>query len=100
MHKNNFYISFGIWVAILPFLGIPGSWKNVLVSLSGLFLVVVFLGPIILKKLQPKSKPKSRKRLDNINSENMLSQNPPQNNGLRFSGMENNKEEIKTETEI
>jgi len=58
MHKSNFYISFGVWLFILPFLGIPGSWKNVLVSLSGIFLVLVILGPTILKKLQPKPKSK------------------------------------------
>ena len=62
MHKNNFYISFGIWLLILPFFGIPSSWKNLLVSFSGLFLIAIFVGPAILKKLQPK--PKIKKPLD------------------------------------
>lgn len=61
--KNNFYISFGIWIAILPFLGIPGAWKNVLVTLSGLFLILVSIWPAIMKKLQ--TKPKSRKKKEN-----------------------------------
>jgi hypothetical protein len=56
MHKSNFYISFGVWLSVLPFLGIPGSWKNILVSLSGIFLILVILGPVILKNLQIKSK--------------------------------------------
>jgi len=60
--KNNFYISFGIWIAILPFLGIPSAWRYGLISLSGLFLVLVALGPTILKKLQPKVK--AKKKLD------------------------------------
>jgi len=60
MRKNNFFISFGVWITILPFLGIPGTWKNTLVSLSGIFLILVFLGPTILKKLQTKEKPKGK----------------------------------------
>ena len=59
MHKNNFYVSFGVWITILPFLGIPGAWRNTLVFLSGIFLILVSLGPIIIKKLQ--TKPKSKK---------------------------------------
>jgi len=63
MNKNNFYISFGVWLIILPFLGIPGIWKNTLVFLSGIFLILVSLGPTILKKLQPKQKVKRKKEL-------------------------------------
>lgn len=59
--KNNFYISFGVWIAILPFLGVPGTWRNTLVFLSGLFLVLTALGPTILKKLQTKTKVKKEK---------------------------------------
>jgi len=69
--KNNFYISFGIWIAILPFLGIPRTGRDVLVTLSGLFLVLVFSGPAILKKLQSQisSKPVTpRKKLIKIDS--------------------------------
>lgn len=58
--KNNFYISFGIWLAIIPFLGIPNLWRSILIVASGIFLVIVFAGPIILKKLQAK-KPKKKK---------------------------------------
>lgn len=62
--KESFYISFGVWVAIVPFLGIPGAWRNTLVTLSGLFLVLVALGPILLKKLQTKPKAKPRKKAE------------------------------------
>lgn len=58
--KNNFYISFGIWLAILPFLGIPGIWKDTLVFISGMFLILVSSGPMILKKLQTKTKPRKK----------------------------------------
>ena len=81
MHKNNFYISFGIWIAILPFLGIPGTWKNILVTLSGIFLALVFSGPMILKKLQVKPKPKKKQELPKeelkFSSDNDINPKPP-----------------------
>lgn len=61
MHKNNFYISFGVWLVIIPLLGIPIVWRDALVFVSGIFFVLVSLGPTILKKLQTKSKPKRKK---------------------------------------
>jgi hypothetical protein len=58
MHKNNFYISFGIWLVIIPLLGVPIAWRDTLVFLSGIFLILVSLGPIILRKLQKNEKHK------------------------------------------
>jgi hypothetical protein len=63
MHKNNFYISFGVWIAIIPFLGIPRIGINALVTLSGIFLILVSLGPTILKKLQARTKSKKKTEL-------------------------------------
>ena len=54
MSKNSFYISFGIWIAILPFLGVPNTWKTVLIVLSGIAILVGNAAPIILKKVQSK----------------------------------------------
>ncbi len=54
MSKNSFYISFGIWIAVLPFLGVPNNWKTILTIASGLLVVVVNAAPIILKKVQSK----------------------------------------------
>ncbi|MEK7116806.1 MAG: hypothetical protein AAB837_01405 [Patescibacteria group bacterium] len=65
MHKNSFYISFSIWLIIIPFLGVPIVWRDALVFISGLFLILVSLGPTILKKLQTKSKPK-RKQINEL----------------------------------
>ncbi len=39
MHKARIVLLLGIWVAILPYLGFPYLWKNILFSLSGLGLV-------------------------------------------------------------
>jgi hypothetical protein len=33
----------GVWLLILPFLGIPGSWKERLVALTGLCLLLAVL---------------------------------------------------------
>ena len=92
--KNNFYISFGVWITIIPFLGIPGTWRNTLVALSGLFLILVSLGPTLLKKLQGKSKIK--KKQNKFNSQD----SPLQNDKLRFSTLAENEDQIEAEKEI
>lgn len=65
MYKN-FYTSFGLWLVILPFLGIPGFWKEALVFVSGIFLILVAIGPMILKKIQikPRFKKAANKKLE------------------------------------
>lgn len=63
---------------IIPFLGIPGAWRNTLVTLSGLFLVLVALGPILLKKLQTKPKAKPRKKAELKFSDTPLPTSAPQ----------------------
>ena len=61
--RENFYISFGIWIALLPFLGIPSIWKNGLFVASGILLIIISTGPILFKAVQPKSKLKSKPKL-------------------------------------
>ncbi|MFZ1019890.1 MAG: hypothetical protein WAN61_02785 [Minisyncoccia bacterium] len=39
MRKVKILLSLGIWVAILPYLGFPDSWKNILFTLTGLGLI-------------------------------------------------------------
>jgi hypothetical protein len=84
MHKNNFYISFGVWLVIIPILGLPIVWRDTLVFLSGLFLILVSLGPIILKKLQ-QSKPKIKRKQELPKEELRFSEketiSPPISNG-------------------
>ena len=89
--RTNFYISFGVWLFILPFFGIPGDWKNALFALSGVFLILVSLGPTILKKLQPKQK--SRKKQNKIDVQN----SHIENNELRFSDHQLNPPYLKEE---
>lgn len=92
MNKNNFYISFAVWLIIIPLLGVPIIWRDGLVFLSGLFLLLVSFGPAILKKLQPKVKVKRKQ--EKINPENLNIEKDE----LRFSTPDENKiEEEKNE---
>ena len=38
MREYTLYIWLGIWLFVLPFLGIPGSWKETLTVLTALVL--------------------------------------------------------------
>lgn len=40
MSKETGIIALGLWVFILPFLGIPGSWRTVLLVVTGMGLAV------------------------------------------------------------
>ena len=40
MHRARSLLLLGIWVAILPYLGFPYFWKNVLFTLSGIGLAI------------------------------------------------------------
>lgn len=39
MSKDAIITVLGVWIAILPFLGFPGSWRTVLLVLTGLLIV-------------------------------------------------------------
>ena len=39
MRKVRIILFLGAWVALLPYLGFPFFWKNILLSLSGLGLI-------------------------------------------------------------
>ena len=41
MRKGRAFLILGIWVAILPYFGVPHFWKNILMTLSGLVLVYI-----------------------------------------------------------
>ena len=41
MSKETGVIVLGMWVFLVPFLGVPGSWKTVLLVLSGLGIAVI-----------------------------------------------------------
>lgn len=52
MKKERIFLFLGIWVAILPYLGFPSSWKDILSTLSGLALI--YLSYTLYKEFQTK----------------------------------------------
>lgn len=54
----------GIWVAVLPYLGFPQSWKNILFTVLG--LVLIYISFVLYSELKAKEK---KKDFDNF-SEN------------------------------
>lgn len=62
MDKNSFYISVGIWIVVLQFMGVPSTWKTALTIFSALIVILINLSPIILKKVQNKT-PRTRKKV-------------------------------------
>lgn len=41
MRRARILLTLGIWVAILPYLGFPGSWKDVFFIVTGLILIYI-----------------------------------------------------------
>lgn len=41
MYKIRILLILGVWITVLPYLGFPYAWKDVLFTLSGLALVYV-----------------------------------------------------------
>jgi hypothetical protein len=39
MKKARLFLILGIWIAVLPYLGFPSSWRSILETLSGLVLM-------------------------------------------------------------
>ena len=41
MKRAYILLALGVWVAVLPYLGFPYSWKDILITISGLGLCYV-----------------------------------------------------------
>ena len=41
MRRAKTFFILGIWVAVLPYLGFPYIWKNILFSISGVILSIL-----------------------------------------------------------
>ncbi|MES2023617.1 MAG: hypothetical protein V4439_02955 [Patescibacteria group bacterium] len=74
MQRARILLVLGIWVVILPYLGFPESWKNVLFTLTG-FCLVCF-SYVLYKEFQIKIGASKKKVFDtfsenrNFNEEN------------------------------
>jgi hypothetical protein len=41
MSKEMTVITLGIWIIVVPYLGVPGSWRTTLIVLTGVGLIVL-----------------------------------------------------------
>ncbi len=67
MHKARILLLFGLWVAVLPYLGFPYSMKNILFTLTGLLLIL--FGYVFYKNNKSEEKP-----YDNFSENNNFTQ--------------------------
>lgn len=56
MKKAWIVLVLGIWIAVLPYLGFPYSWKNVLMTITGIGLIYVSF--LLYKELKIKENKK------------------------------------------
>ena len=66
MKKARILLILGIWISVLPYLGFPRSWKNILMTLSGFGLIYI---SFILYKESKIGEIREEKTFDNF-SEN------------------------------
>ncbi len=57
----------GIWIAVLPYLGFPLFFKNILLTLSGFFLIYIAYGLYVKIKLALEKK---KRKFDNFSENN------------------------------
>jgi len=55
MKKARTFLIIGIWVAILPYLGFPYSWKQTLFALTG--LLIMYIAYFMYKKAKAEESP-------------------------------------------
>lgn len=70
MQRSYILLTLGIWIAVLPYLGFPYFWKNILFSVSGLGLMYVSF--LMYKEL--KHQKKNKKEIFDNFSENGFSE--------------------------
>ena len=66
MYKARIVLALGTWIAILPYLGFPYSWKDILTTLTG--LVVICMSYLLYKDY--KIKENKEKTFDNFSENN------------------------------
>jgi sulfite exporter TauE/SafE len=69
MRKEKTLFIIGIWVAILPFLGFPDTWRKIFFIITGFMLIyLAYLYYQQLKDISSKNENISKTFIDNINS--------------------------------
>ena len=69
MRKEKTLFIIGIWVAVLPFLGFPSSWRKVMFVITGLAVMyVAYLFYLEVKIRLSKDASQSKTFVDNVES--------------------------------
>ena len=76
MRRERILLFLGIWVAVLPYLGFPSSWKSILFSASGMALV--YYSYVLYK--ESKAKDKQEKTFDNFSENHNFAKNEENDN--------------------
>jgi len=66
MNRARIFLILGTWIAVLPYLGFPSFWKNILFSLSG--LILVYFSYIMYRS--SRTKENNTKNFDNFSESN------------------------------
>jgi formate hydrogenlyase subunit 3/multisubunit Na+/H+ antiporter MnhD subunit len=66
MRKVYILLIFGVWIVILPYLGFPYFWKNILITFSG--LEIIYISFMLYKEFNLKQNKKET--FDNFSENN------------------------------
>lgn len=77
MRKTHLFLFISIWLVLLPFLGFPYSWKDILTTLSG--LILVFLSCMLLKE-DKKNGRKGEETFENFSENHDFEENKSNDN--------------------
>jgi len=66
MYKARIVLALGTWMAILPYLGFPYSWKDILTTVTG--LIVIYISYLLYKDY--KVKENKEETFDNFRENN------------------------------
>jgi len=75
MKKAWILLALGVWVTILPHLGFPYSWKDILGTITGLGLIYVSF--LLYKEF--KTEDKKEEKFDNFSENKFLNEEETQN---------------------
>jgi len=76
MRRPYTILALGVWVAVLPYLGFPYFWKNILFTISG--FGIIYFSYILYR--EAKESPKNQKEtFDNFSENNFSSSSEEEN---------------------
>jgi len=67
MKRARLFLFLGLWVAVLPYLGFPRSWKNIMFLITG--IVLMYVGYVFYRETKRRIGKLDKQTFDNF-SEN------------------------------